>query len=54
MLQRTGRGGAQRRAFELQRAHEGLAVDGGEIDHQPRRLARHGIEHECPVDSHRL
>ena len=43
-----------RPVFGRERLHEAVAVGRGEIDHQPRRLARRGIDHEGLVDPHRL
>ena len=44
----------RRPAVERERAHEGVAVDGDQIEHQPGRLAFGGVEHEGLVDPHRL
>ena len=45
----------RRRGFRAPASRmKALAVDRGEIEHQPRRLACRGIEHERLVDPHRL
>ena len=44
----------RRPAVERERAHEGVAVDRDQVEHQSGRLAFGGVEHEGLVDPHRL
>ena len=44
----------RRPAVEREGAHEGVAVDRDQVEHQSGRLALGGVEHEGLVDPHRL
>ncbi len=45
--------GVRRAVLERDGAHEGLAIDGGQVEHQPGRLVVVRFEHERPLDSGR-